>query len=171
MLLLALPPAVPYTAQQSLGYPERSNVMALEMIRNKNGLLALIAREPVANGSYAEVVTARTTVRLTHPPGLIVNKWPALVPDLQSLSESLRRDIDTSRRARRRNLRREYGPSAGPELEQKLAEANRPPVCHAVAIGMPLVLKLPKGVNGSHDLGTIKQITIYNQGQKPVIVR
>jgi hypothetical protein len=150
--------------------------MALEMFRNRTGRLTLIAREPVLPGSYAEVTTYRTTLRLVHPPGLIINKWPALVPDLDSLSESLRRTIVAVRDAKRSHLLEQYRRATGIEatgsrLASIEAQVMRPPICVGVSVGRPLIIKMPRGLSGEYDLGTIRQIDIRNIGQDPVTVR
>ena len=150
--------------------------MALEMFRNRTGRLTLIAREPVEVGSYADVTTYRTTIRLTHPAGLIINKWPALVPELDSLSESLRRSIEQTRETKRRQLTEQYLRATGEQptgdrLRSIVEQTMRPPVCSGVSGGRPLLIKMPKGLGGEYDLGTIRQIVIHNQGQDPVTVR
>jgi hypothetical protein len=176
MLVLADGKCLVYTRRRSLDYPERKLVMALEMSRTKHGRSTLIAREPVLNGSYAEVTTFRTTIRLTHPNGLIINNWPALGPDFETLRPPLVQAIEQCRSEKLR-LEIEYHrrvTGCDPSEERVLSIRNliyRPPICNGVSLGRPLLIKMPKRVNGEHDLGTIRQIIIYNQGHDPVTVR
>lgn len=151
--------------------------MPFQMIYGRNGRV-LAAILPVERGSYVEVRTFRTTLRLLHPQGVVINKWPAIVPDFDSLSEHTRQTIDQLREKALENLLVQYRQSSKGEPSPERVRAmkdwvNRPMTCVNVKIGRPLVASLPPKPfkhRGRFDFGTITAITIYNLGKAPVSV-